>query len=288
MQNFEDPPIMSQTLSNQLAECDRKQLEADYADQREVDRRSMRAEEFEAKYSNTKWYSIARKSRGYATTWLKSHCQGRIALDYCCGRGETSVQMAQAGAFVHGIDISEESVRTAERRLADNGFADRSQMQVMDAENLSFADDTFDVIVCSGVLHHLDLEQAYPELARVLKPKGKILCLEAIAHNPVFRLYRKRTPKLRTAWEVDHILGRQDIGKATSHFKSVDIRFFHLCTIAAVPLRKSRWFGPVLSVCETIDSLLMRIPGLRWWAWQMVFELSQPRKGQAGVAKEAA
>jgi ubiquinone/menaquinone biosynthesis C-methylase UbiE len=279
---------MPPTQLNQLVEHGRKQQEADFADQRENDHQSMGVEEFAAKYSNTKWYSISRRSREHAKTWMQSHCPGKVALDYCCGRGGTSVQMAQAGAFVHGIDISEESVRTAERRMAENGFADRCAIQVMDAEDLSFADNTFDVIVCSGVLHHLDLDQAYPELARVLKPTGIILCIEAIAHNPVFRLYRKRTPKLRTAWEVDHILGRQDVRKAKTYFESVDIRFFHLCTVAAVPLRKSRWFGQALTVCEAIDALILRLPGLRWWAWQMMFELRQPRKGQTATAREAA
>jgi ubiquinone/menaquinone biosynthesis C-methylase UbiE len=279
---------MVQPLTIDPQTSDRKRQEADFHDQREIDRQSLGAEEFEAKYANKKWYSITRKSRDFAGNWLKTHCAGKTALDYCCGLGGISLHMAEAGAFVYGIDISEQSVKTAERRLAHNGFGDRCAMQVMDAENLSFADDTFDVIVCSGVLHHLDLDQAYPELARVLKPTGKILCLEAIGHNPAIRLYRKRTSHLRTPWEVDHILTRQDVHKAAAYFDSIDLRFFHLCSIAAVPLRRSRWFGPALTLCETIDALLLRIPGLRWWAWQMVFELSQPRKGRAGVVREAA
>jgi 2-polyprenyl-3-methyl-5-hydroxy-6-metoxy-1,4-benzoquinol methylase len=277
------PPLILDPRSS-----DRKRQEADFHDRREIDRQSLQADEFEGKYANKKWYSIARKSRDFADQWLNAHCAGKTALDYCCGLGGISLQMAEAGAFVHGIDISEESVKTAARRLADNGFADRCAMQVMDAEHLSFADDTFDVIVCSGVLHHLDLDQAYPELARVLKPTGKILCLEAIGHNPFIRLYRKCTPHLRTPWEVDHILKRRDVDKAAANFDSIDLRFFHLCSIAAVPVRNSRWFGPALSLGEAIDNLLLRVPGLRWWAWQMVFELGRPHKGRAGIAREAA
>ena len=58
--------------------------------------------------------------------------------------------------------------------------------------NLPFADGEFDFVCCSGVLHHLDLQQAYPQLARVLKPNGRILCLEAIGHNPIIRLHLHR------------------------------------------------------------------------------------------------
>ncbi len=279
---------MDQPLTLDPQPSDRKRQEADFRDRREIDRQSLQTEEFEDKYANKKWYSIARKSRRFADQWLNAHCAGKIALDYCCGLGGISLQIAEAGAFVHGIDISAQSVKTAECRLADNGFADRCAMQVMDAENLQFADGTFDVIVCSGVLHHLDLDQAYPELARVLKPTGTILCMEAVGHNPIIRHYRKRTPHLRTPWEVDHILTRRDVQKAAACFDSIELRFFHLCSIAAVPLRKSRWFGSALTLGEAVDAWLLRIPGLRWWAWQMVFELSRPRKGQAGVAKEAA
>jgi ubiquinone/menaquinone biosynthesis C-methylase UbiE len=279
---------MVTTISPLPAICDRKQQEADFHDQREIDRQSLSPEEFTARYANKKWYSVTRQSRDFATVWLKSHCAGAMALDYCCGLGGMSLQMALAGAFVHGIDISAESIDTAESRLADSGFGNHCAMQVMDAENLEFTDNTFDVIVCSGVLHHLNLDRAYAELARVLKPTGKILCIEAIGHNPVFRLYRKLTPHLRTPWEVDHILKRSDVQKASSFFDSVDIRFFHLCSVAAVPFRNSRWFNPLLTTCEGLDAMLLRVPGLRWWAWQMAFELTGPKKPAIHGSRKAA
>lgn len=257
----------------------RKQEEMDFHNRREVDRRSLGESEFEQKYANKKWYTIVRKSRQYSDDWLAKQCPGKVALDYCCGLGGMSLQIARSGAFVHGIDISEESVRTAGELMARNGLASRAHMQVMDAECLSFPARTFDVIVCSGVLHHLDLTRAYPELARVLKPDGKILCMEAVGHNPLIRLYRKLTPSLRTSWEADHILRRCDVLRARQHFQRVSLRFFHLFSIAAVPLRKTPLFGAALGALEVLDAVVLRLPGLRWMAWQMVFELSGPRTG---------
>ena len=84
-----------------------------------------------------------------------------------------SIELARHGAHVSAFDISDESARTARHALEEAGFGHRASVYVMDAENLAFADNTFDIIVCSGVLHHLDLERAYYELARVLKPGGK-------------------------------------------------------------------------------------------------------------------
>jgi ubiquinone/menaquinone biosynthesis C-methylase UbiE len=249
----------------------------DFHNRRERDRRILAAAEFERKYANKKWYSVGRKSQQYVDDWLARHCPGKIALDYCCGLGGMCLRMAQSGAFVHGIDISDESVHTAQELLDRNGLGSRAQIQVMDAERMTFPDGTFDVIVCSGVLHHLDLDRAYPELARVLKPDGRILCMEAVGHNPLIRLYRKLTPSLRTSWEADHILKRRDVLRSRQHFREVNVRFFHLLSIAAVTLRKTPLFAPALSVLDAMDAAILRLPGLRWMAWQMVFELRGSR-----------
>jgi SAM-dependent methyltransferase len=148
----------------------------------------------------------------------------------------------------------------------------------MDAEAMTFPDATFDVIVVHGVLHHLDLDRAYAELARVLKPGGHVICTEALRHNPIIQRYRRRTPHLRTAWEVDHILGKPEIERARRYFDDVRVaRFFHLATIAAVPLRGTAVFPGVLRLLEAADAVLLRIPGLKWQAWMAVFVLSRPK-----------
>jgi ubiquinone/menaquinone biosynthesis C-methylase UbiE len=265
-------------MATTLDDITHKEEEARFHNQRELDRQSLTLDQFERKHSNKKWYSITRQSRDFISRWLRTHCPNRVALDYCCGLGDITVEMTRCGAFAHGIDISAESVQTASRRLKEAGTAARSCVQVMDAECMSFEDNTFDVIVCSGVLHHLNLAKAYPELARVLKPTGRILCIEALGHNPAIALYRRLTPHLRTSWEADHILKMSHIRQAMRLFERVDTRFFHLFSIAAVPFRHSRCFSTILSLCESADGFALRIPGLNRMAWQVVFELSQPRK----------
>lgn len=257
---------------------ERKIKEMEFHDSRERDRLALRRDDFEKKYSNKKWYSITRTSSDYLERWLKQNCKGRVALDYCCGLGRTSLKMAEYGAFVHGIDISEESVRTARNLLIEKGYASLSAFQVMDAEHLSFSDSSFDVIVCSGVLHHLDVLGAYRQLARVLKPTGKIICIEALGYNPLISLYRKLTPHLRTQWEAEHILTLKEVRSAQQYFDNVQVRFFHLFTIGAVLFRNTPLFSPVLSLFEAIDSVILQIPWIDRMAWQMIFELRQPVK----------
>jgi SAM-dependent methyltransferase len=183
--------------------------------------------------------------------------------------------MAEAGANVTGIDISETSVHNAQREAARRGL--RAEFQAMDCEQMSFPSQTFDLINVNGVLHHLDLSRAYSELARVLRPNGSVVCVEALAHNPVFQAYRRMTPHLRTEFETEHIMRRRDILRAREHFNRVEWRFFHLASLLAVPFRSSAVFDPLLSALERVDSVLLALPAVRWWAWQIGFVLAEPK-----------
>ena len=229
--------------------------------------------------ANNKFYSITRTSTDYVKAWLADHCKSGTTLDYGCGEGQMSLQMARAGARVLSIDISPVSLQNATKLAEKAGLTDKVSFMAMDAESLGFADDTFDVIHVSGVLHHLDVQQAFPELSRVLKPGGHVIASEALGHNPFIQWYRKLTPHLRTAWEAQHIIKREHLRLAGEHFGRADYRFFHLATLAGVPLRGVPRLGQkVLTALEGIDRLLLRIPGLKWQAWIIVLELSQPVK----------
>lgn len=229
-------------------------------------------------HSNEKYYSVDRVNRKLCEEWLRVRSPGKQVLDYCCGEGYYSMFIAEQGGHVTGIDISDVSVRGCEEEAAKRGLAERTRFMVMDAEVLEFPDNTFDYIVCAGVLHHLDLRRAFPELARVLKPGGEIICMEPLRHNPLIQAYRSRTPHLRTAYEAQHILGREDLQLARDYFDKVDRRFFHLATLAAVPFRNLRIFKPLLSMLETIDAVILSLPGVRWLAWMTVFFLAEPKK----------
>ncbi len=105
------------------------------------------------------------------------------ALDVCCGTGDISFLLAEAGAeHVTGLDFSAgmlEQARRRQRGHRDPGAAKRIEFVQGDALALPFDDDTFDVITVSfGVRNVEDLGQAYREFARVGRPGARIVCLE--------------------------------------------------------------------------------------------------------------
>lgn len=251
---------------------DRKELEAEFHNNREKDEQRMPREEFEKKYPNKKLYSVTNLSHNYIKKIVKNW-KGKKVLDYCCGVGKTSVMLAQIGCDVTGIDISEEEIKVAHTIAKDGGVLGRCHFVVGDAEHTNFEDESFDCVVCMGVLHHIDLDAAYKEIHRVLKKDGIVLGDEALANNPFFMLYRRRTPNLRTAWEVDHILHVRDIEYAEKYFWKLNIKYFHMAVIAIVPFKDTFLFKPLRALFNGIDILLCSIPGLQRWAWQGIFTL---------------
>ncbi len=228
--------------------------------------------------ANRKYYAVARKSQAYYADWLLEHSPGRRVLEYGCGNGQYSIAAARAGATAVGIDISPVSVENGRRAAEREGVADRATYRVMDCEALDFPDGSFDVVCESGVLHHLDLDKALPEIARVLTPGGQVICAEALGHNAAIQLYRRLTPHLRTEWETDHIIRRRDIERMRKWFGRVEMRFFHMASLAAVPFRDTALFAPLLRVLEMIDDALLKLPVIRWQAWQVVYVASDPLK----------
>ncbi|MFH1657160.1 MAG: class I SAM-dependent methyltransferase [bacterium] len=244
------------------------------------------AQDKEKVASNKKFYSITRSNRDCVEKRVaEGITDGKKVLDYCCGAGEISISLSKLGADVIGVDISDVSVKNAKENAVKAGLKGKLLFLIMDGENLEFEKDTFDTIICSGVLHHLDINKAYAELARVLKPNGEVICNEPLAYNPLFQLYRKLTPGLRTKWEAEHILSKESIDSSKKYFNKMEMRFYHLTTILAVPFRHTPYFNRILSIFEAIDSALLKLPLLKWMAWQIIFIVSEP-KGKIKLKEE--
>ena len=234
---------------------------------------------FDYNFSNMKFYSITNKSEEFQYKWLKKRCApGVKVLDFACGNGENGIYAAKCGAYSIGIDISSEGVANANLNAKQAGVDDHCRFESMDGENMTFSDNFFDLAVEYGALHHVDLDKAMIELNRVLKPDGEMICVEALRHNPLIHWYRKRTPHLRTEWEVEHILGVESLAIAGKYFHNIDVKFFHLAVLAAVPFRRTRFFKPVRAFLDKVDSLLLRSETIGKYGWIMIFTMSKPKK----------
>ncbi|MCW2600006.1 MAG: Methyltransferase type 11 [Frankiales bacterium] len=217
-----------------------------------------------------KYYVATRASESFYVNRVLAAPAGSRALEYGCGLGSHASDLADRGVRVDAVDLSPVAIEQAREEEAARGRTG-VRFQVMDAHALSYDDQTFDLVCGSGILHHLELSRAFAELARVLKPGGRVVFLEPLGHNPAIRLYRRLTPRMRTSDE--HPLLVQDLRLAEAYFQHVEARFFHLLSLASVPLRGTRLLEPALSVLERLDDGLLRaLPAVRRYAWMTVLE----------------
>lgn len=118
-----------------------------------------------------------------AQRWLKEILQyvpkkKLKILDVGCGSGFFTILMAQQGHEVIGVDLTADMITRA-KELAAEEKADCT-FQVMDAENLEFADEAFDMVISRNLTWTLpDAERAYSEWLRVLKKGGCLLNFDA-------------------------------------------------------------------------------------------------------------
>jgi SAM-dependent methyltransferase len=217
---------------------------------------------------------------------LSAYAPGARALEYGCGQGSRAYHLARNGAHVVGIDISPVAIEQAIEQARAEGLEDQMTFRVMDAEHLDFPDGSFDLVCGSGVLHHLDLNRAYAEVARVLEPTGIGVFEEPLGHNPAINMYRRRTPEMRTVDE--HPLLMSDLALAERYFGEVNTRYFTLTSLAAVPLRNLPGFDRVVSGLDGLDRLLFSTtPVVRRYAWHVGITLRHPRPSEAGAGRIA-
>ena len=140
------------------------------------------------------WESPAGKKRWQRRVrMLTAHLTGTDkVLEIGCGTGYFTKEIIKSGAFVTAIDISPELLAIAK----DEIMTDNVNFVIENAYEMSFADNSFDSIVGSSVLHHLDIEKAVSEMYRVLKPGGSIYFTEPNMMNPQIAL-QKNIPALK-------------------------------------------------------------------------------------------
>ena len=103
------------------------------------------------------------------------------AIDIATGGGHTARAVAPHVAQVMVTDLTPVMLETAREFLQSEGISN-VQFQVADAENLPFADNSFDRATCRIAPHHFpNVARAVQEVARVLKPGGIFLLIDNIA-----------------------------------------------------------------------------------------------------------
>jgi ubiquinone/menaquinone biosynthesis C-methylase UbiE len=137
------------------------------------------------------WSSIAedylrdqyRSVKDYPALWMRHRytldlldVSAKAVLDIGCGPGEMLVELLNRGCTVAGTDISEGMVELARQNTSKHSHTNRLDLRVGDIEAMSYAPESFDTAICSGVIEYLQEDsKALAELNRVLKPGGALI-----------------------------------------------------------------------------------------------------------------
>jgi len=151
----------------------------------------------------------------YVTSVLNPRKDSKF-LDVGCGTCTKSILLAKRGYTLVAVDFSEAVLKMAESNIMSSGMQGKIILKRENILSLTFENETFDHILCWGVLMHIpDLETAISELSRVLKKGGTIIIgennmfsLQSVLHRIIKRLvgkqskYTERTQAGLESWFV--------------------------------------------------------------------------------------
>lgn len=125
------------------------------------------------------------------------------ALDVATGAGHSALAIAAKVAQVTAVDITPAMVETARHTVTQRGAANVEVRQA-DAHELPFEDASFDIVSCRVSAHHFaDVRRAIREMARVLRPGGRIAISDTIApEEPVLDTFSNTVELLR---DISHV-----------------------------------------------------------------------------------
>lgn len=212
--------------------------------------------------------------------------RGKKLLDIGAGLGESSVYFALQGAKVTTVDVSPRMVETALR--IGKKFGVELEGRVSEGENLNVPPESYDLIYIANTIHHVqDRASLFERMRAALKPGGMFFSYDPLAYNPAINIYRRMATQVRTPDEAP--LSVTDIRLARKYFSNVGHREFWITGLTLFAkyylldrvhpnadrywkriLREKRenlrWWIPLAK----IDSILTRIPLVRWMAWNIV------------------
>lgn len=114
---------------------------------------------------------------------------GKKVLEVGVGAGTDFVQWLRAGAYAYGIDLTAESIKHVQKRIALENLQ-AYELCVADAENIPYEDNFFDCVYSWGVIHHSpDTIKCIEEIIRVAKP-GSMIKIMIYNRHSLFAFYR--------------------------------------------------------------------------------------------------
>ncbi len=115
-----------------------------------------------------------------------------LILEVGCGTGLFTQELAETNNTIIAIDISDALIKKAKERVQ----AKNVELVVCNAYETNFDSNSYDFVVGSSALHHLEVDSALKEFSRILKPGGGIMFTEPNMMNPQIAMV-KNIPALK-------------------------------------------------------------------------------------------
>ncbi len=198
--------------------------------------------------------------------------KGKQVLDLGCGEGTNSVLLAQRGASVIGVDLSQKSIALANERAKINQVEGQTSFYCSPIEVFELPESCIDLIWGDGILHHV-LPQLELVLAKMLfwaKPNALVIFSEPICLNQTLRRLRRKVPIHTDATPNERPLNRWELDLIRRYLPELKVRHFQFLGFfdrflllqnnyeSAPAHRKS-----MSNFLHWIDYLLLSTPGVR-------------------------
>lgn len=205
--------------------------------------------------------------------------RGVRVLDYGCGSGTLGIYLSAAGADVWGFDLSGEAVRVADEIAGRYRLA--AQFQQMDAEDLQYPDNFFDLVIGFGVLHHvIKYSGASFHLNRVMKPNAKGVFIESLWDNPLINFVRRFTTADAEAGDAALTeRGLRDFCREFSHLQLEKRHLLYMLKRLAKPpernLAEPLRPRPFWRFVKSVDRRLLGLPALQRYCGEVIIYLQK-------------
>lgn len=160
---------------------DRQQRELDYHREHAKEHKRVLSAPFDwdvLKEPKRRWWNAYWQMYAYLLALDLRH---KNVLVVGCGFGDDALRLAKLGAKVSAFDLSPHSLQIARDLAAREGL--EVDFQEMPAEQMTYADCSFDLIVARDILHHVDIPLTMKEIQRVARPDALFVVNEIYSHS---------------------------------------------------------------------------------------------------------
>ena len=203
---------------------------------------------------------------------LALHVAGKRVLDIGCGYGGSSIDLLQQQAsYVHGIDISERFIASAQ------SFAQPNRLD-FDLHDISQPiKGKYDVIFGRSILHHLDYQEVLSRLyTDNLNPNGIMIFMEPLGSNLLLRMYWQIAKDAHTPDERPFMRRDLDwLSHQFNRFTLIPINYFSLLFGIVSSKLFSRPDNRIMKISDFIDTKLAAVGYLRPNYRQAIFVINK-------------